>query len=357
MAAADGDGNTALILAARCGHEAVAKLLLDHGADVAAADNHGNTALIFAAGRGHGAVAKLLLVHGADVAAAQNAGVTALIGAVFYGHEAVAELLLDHRADMAAAQNSGGTALMDAARGGHGAVQSCYWTIVQTWQLLKTVVALHWWMLLGVATGQWQSCCWTIVQTWQLLTAMVTLHWSLLLGFAAAFHNHDDLILRPNLLGQNGIVYCSLADSSHGQGSGPLDGCHMDGCTSHVRECDLHLTGLGLQRASKHKTVQNLSHQDDPHAAIRSWLQSLIDWLSSPCRNGRLGAPCAHKLCILLHNFPTQLFLFDFLPALGLCVSHLLDLPLWIVVAPAAFDEEQSALEQVGLEKSWLWEC
>jgi len=29
----------------------VAKLLLDHGADVAAADNHGNTALIFAAGR------------------------------------------------------------------------------------------------------------------------------------------------------------------------------------------------------------------------------------------------------------------------------------------------------------------
>ena len=31
-------------------------------------------------------------------------------------------LLLDHRVDMAAAQNSGGTALMDAARGGHGAV-------------------------------------------------------------------------------------------------------------------------------------------------------------------------------------------------------------------------------------------
>ena len=80
----------------------------------------GNTALIFAAGRGHGAVAKLLLVHGADVAAAQNAGVTALIGAAFYGHEAVAKLLLDHRADMAAADNDG-----------------------KTWQLLKTVVALH----------------------------------------------------------------------------------------------------------------------------------------------------------------------------------------------------------------------
>ena len=106
MAAADGDGNTALILAARCGHEAVAKLLLDHGADVAAADNHGNTAWIFAVGRGKGAVAKLLLVHGADVASAQNAGVTALIGATKQW-------------------------------------QSCCWTIVQTWQLLTAMVTLH----------------------------------------------------------------------------------------------------------------------------------------------------------------------------------------------------------------------
>ena len=70
---------TALILAARDGHEAVAKLLLDHRADVAAADNDGNPALILAATGGHEAVAKLLLDHRADVAAADNDGATVVV--------------------------------------------------------------------------------------------------------------------------------------------------------------------------------------------------------------------------------------------------------------------------------------
>ena len=41
------------MVAAKGGHEAVTKLLLDHAADVAAAKNNGATALILAASGGH----------------------------------------------------------------------------------------------------------------------------------------------------------------------------------------------------------------------------------------------------------------------------------------------------------------
>ena len=41
------------MVAAQGGHEAVTKLLLDHGADAAAADNDGQTALMLAAAIAH----------------------------------------------------------------------------------------------------------------------------------------------------------------------------------------------------------------------------------------------------------------------------------------------------------------
>ena len=121
--AADNFGSTALMCAARGGHEAVAQLLLQHGANVAAANNFGSTALMFAAQGGHEAVAQLLLQHGADVAAAaSNDGGTALMCAALEGHEAVAQLLLQHGADARAAAHDGETALVLAAQVGHEAV-------------------------------------------------------------------------------------------------------------------------------------------------------------------------------------------------------------------------------------------
>ena len=119
VAAVDINGKTALMAAAIGGSEVVTKVLLDHGADVTARDIIGRTALVFAAKRGHEAVAKLLLDHGADVAAADNIGHTALINAGCGGHETVTKLLLDHGADVAAADAIGNTALMYAATEGH----------------------------------------------------------------------------------------------------------------------------------------------------------------------------------------------------------------------------------------------
>ena len=52
--------------AAEGGHEAVAQLLLQHGADVRAALRDGRTALMIARANRHVAVARLLREHGGD---------------------------------------------------------------------------------------------------------------------------------------------------------------------------------------------------------------------------------------------------------------------------------------------------
>ena len=54
------------MLAAHGGNEAVAQLLLQHDANVAAASNDGRTALMFARANRHEAVARLLREHGGD---------------------------------------------------------------------------------------------------------------------------------------------------------------------------------------------------------------------------------------------------------------------------------------------------
>lgn len=64
--AADGNGHTALMLAAWSGHVKIAKLLLSKGADVNATNVHGGTALMNAAVQGHAAMVELLVEYGAD---------------------------------------------------------------------------------------------------------------------------------------------------------------------------------------------------------------------------------------------------------------------------------------------------
>ncbi|KAL8325257.1 hypothetical protein RB597_008493 [Gaeumannomyces tritici] len=116
---------TPLSWAAGNGHEAVARLLIEMGADIEAKSSDGGyTPLHQAAQNGHEAVARLLIEMGADIEAkSSDGGYTPLHQAAQNGHEAVARLLAELGADIEAKSGDGGyTPLHYAAQNGHEAV-------------------------------------------------------------------------------------------------------------------------------------------------------------------------------------------------------------------------------------------
>jgi ankyrin repeat protein len=140
-----GDGGTPLFRAARLGDIALARVLLNRGADPFLTKKDGTTSLMIAAGVGLGPVrgedpnlvkpseegsieiVKLLLDRGVDINAANDVGTTALIGAVVSSQGAgngtrdqLAAFLVSHGAKLDARDKKGMTAL-DHARSGEGA--------------------------------------------------------------------------------------------------------------------------------------------------------------------------------------------------------------------------------------------
>jgi len=110
---------TPLHLTSRVGHIDVARLLIEHGADVAAQSEHGTTPLHLASFGGHVGLSRLLIEYGADAAAQSNDGTTPLHRASFGGHADMARLLIEHGADAAAQSNDGTTPLYAASFWGH----------------------------------------------------------------------------------------------------------------------------------------------------------------------------------------------------------------------------------------------
>ncbi len=109
----------ALFGAAEEGDAAAAARLLAEGARAdARLATGGETPLMRAAARGHEEVARVLLDAGADVSAQRADGFTPLILAVFFGHEGVVRLLVGRGADAHARTSLGTTASRWAASRG-----------------------------------------------------------------------------------------------------------------------------------------------------------------------------------------------------------------------------------------------
>jgi ankyrin repeat protein len=115
--ARNGEGMTALMLAANLGNLEMVEVLIDSGADVNAADERGFTALFHGCynaehDRGYPDVVRALIDAGADVETRIVFGVRPLMYAAGYGEAGVVEALLEAGADPLARNEGGRTALM-----------------------------------------------------------------------------------------------------------------------------------------------------------------------------------------------------------------------------------------------------
>ncbi|CAM9226423.1 unnamed protein product, partial [Pylaiella littoralis] len=109
------NGMDALVkAAARKGHHAVLRALIDHGADADAADSSGSTPLQHAAMMGKTGSIDVLVACGADVDSADLDGCTALHWAAMEGHGEAIVALLRHGADIDAPDKAGRTPLLRA---------------------------------------------------------------------------------------------------------------------------------------------------------------------------------------------------------------------------------------------------
>ena len=111
----------ALQVASSNGHEAIAKILIENGADVNAQGGHYGNALQAASSEGYEAIAKLLIENGADVNAQGGLYGNALQAASYRGQEAIAKLLIENGADVNAQGGEYGSTLQAALFWGHEA--------------------------------------------------------------------------------------------------------------------------------------------------------------------------------------------------------------------------------------------
>ena len=114
------DERTPLALAAACGKEKIASILIENGADTQEPDSKGRQALHHASLEGHKNVASLLILQsGVDVGVCDAEQKTSLHFAAMQGHEHMLRFLMDCGADLDAKDLLGSTALLEATKHAH----------------------------------------------------------------------------------------------------------------------------------------------------------------------------------------------------------------------------------------------
>ena len=213
-AARGDDGSTALIVAAyHRGHEAVAKLLLDHGADVAAratVQGEDRNAFKGAACTGHLPLLKLLVERGAGASATNTDCLHAAWHAALGGHEAVVKLLLQIRPRAVLDNNGSSTVLHASALGGHASIARL---LLENAADLEATDGKGATALLGAIQGKSISAV-RLLLDFGAETAVVSFDGRTVLHFAVA-SNHEPIV--KMLLEHRADV--ALADRRHPLGS------------------------------------------------------------------------------------------------------------------------------------------
>lgn len=120
MAARDGRGRTALLLATHGNHADVARALIAAGADVNAKDDIQDSPFLYAGAEGRIEILKMALAAGADLGSTNRYGGTALIPAAHHGHVEAVRILLGTPIHIDHVNRLGWTALMEAVILGDG---------------------------------------------------------------------------------------------------------------------------------------------------------------------------------------------------------------------------------------------
>ena len=113
------EGTTALMLASEGEHKQVVQTLVSAGANLNIQDNEGWTALMRASEHNHLAIVNTLIQHGADPNLQKSNGSNALMIASFHGHYDIVQVLLQQKTDINYQRKDGWTALMLASQNNH----------------------------------------------------------------------------------------------------------------------------------------------------------------------------------------------------------------------------------------------
>ncbi|KAJ5633545.1 hypothetical protein N7528_001387 [Penicillium herquei] len=132
----DLSGMSPIFHASKMGYEALAGLLIDSGADVNAMNEYGHTPILLASQYGQDAIVRLLIDHGADVNSMDTWKNTPLSIASQYGHDTVVKLLIESKADVNAINQSGYTPLSLASQYGQGIVERL---LIENGAVVKTI--------------------------------------------------------------------------------------------------------------------------------------------------------------------------------------------------------------------------
>jgi uncharacterized protein len=123
--ARDDEGTSIFMFAAEGGQAESARLLIEYGTDVNAQNSEGVTSLMIAARNNATHIARLLLRHGADIQATDTLGRTALCLAAEAGAAESVALLLGHGAEIETADHEGWTPLLHTVFRGHSVIVQC----------------------------------------------------------------------------------------------------------------------------------------------------------------------------------------------------------------------------------------